>query len=309
MTDTSIGVVGLGLMGGNIATHFLDAGWDVHGFDVSDERVADLETDGLVPAETAAALADEVDVVITSLPTPDVVDTVYLGDDGIAAGAGDGVTAIDMSTIDPNTTRTVAESAPAIDLIDAPVSGGPENCLDGTLVILCGGNRDVYDREYVQEILDSLGRNVYYAGETGAGHTVKLLNNVISMGNLLLSLEVTSMGVAAGVEPEVLNEILPNTGGASNQFRKRFPRVLNRNFEPGFTVDYAKKDIGLAMDTAENEEVPMVLSSLIYQLFTKASAEGHGGEDACSVVKLFEQSTGVPVEADTEVDETFEGYR
>jgi 3-hydroxyisobutyrate dehydrogenase-like beta-hydroxyacid dehydrogenase len=310
MSDLDIGVIGLGLMGSSIATRLHETGHDVTGFDVSDEALESIAEVGVDTADSAASVAASVDVVITSLPTPDVVEDAYLGDAGIDEGAAnnDGLVAIEMSTIDPDTTRSIDDGGDNFELVDAPVSGGPENCDDGTLMIIAGGTESTYESETVQTVLECLGSKVFYAGDVGSGHTVKLLNNVMSMGNLLLSMEIVSLGVAAGVDGDVLHEILPNTGGASNQFRKRFPRVLNRNFEPGFTVDYAKKDIGLAMETAESEEVPMFMGEMVYQMYTRAMAEGLGEEDCCSVVKLFEQSTGVPVEADAEIDETFEGY-
>lgn len=310
MTDIAIGVIGLGLMGSSIAMRLHGSGFDVTGFDVSDDALDAISEKGVATAETAADVASSVDVVITSLPTPEIVESAYLDGNGIAEGAteNDGLIAIEMSTIDPDTTRHVAQAADDIDLVDAPVSGGPENCDEGTLMIIAGGNEETYESDTVRSVLDCLGAKVFYAGDVGSGHTVKLLNNVMSMGNLLLSMEMVSLGVAAGVDGKVLHEILPNTGGASNQFRKRFPRVLNRNFEPGFTVDYAQKDIGLAMDTAEERDVPMFMGELVHQMYTRAAAEGLGSEDCCSVVKLFEKSTGVPVESDGEVDETFEGY-
>lgn len=310
MSDIDIGVIGLGLMGSSIATRLHESGFDVTGFDVDEAARESIRSAGIETEDSASSVATFTDVVITSLPTPDIVEDVYLGENGITDGAveNDDLVAIEMSTIDPDTTRSIAESSPAIDLVDAPVSGGPENCEDGTLMIIAGGDETIYDSETVQSVLNCLGSKVFYAGDVGSGHTVKLLNNVMSMGNLLLSMEIVSLGVAAGVDGDVLHEILPNTGGASNQFRKRFPRVLNRNFEPGFTVDYARKDIGLAMDTAEARDVPMVMGELVHQMYTRATAEGLGGEDCCSVVKLFEGTTGVPVEADEDVDETFDGY-
>lgn len=310
MSNTDIGVIGLGLMGSSIATRLHESAFDVTGYDVSPDALESIAEEDVEIAESAADVAASVDVVITSLPTPDIVEDAYLGEDGIVKGAAenDGLIAIEMSTIDPDTTRAIDDAAEDLDLLDAPVSGGPENCEDGTLMIIAGGDESTYESDTVQSILGCLGAKVFYAGDVGSGHTVKLLNNVMSMGNLLLSMEIVSLGVAAGVDGDVLHEILPNTGGASNQFRKRFPRVLNRNFEPGFTVNYAKKDIGLAMDTAEAREVPMVLSQLVHQMYTRATAEGLGSEDCSSVVKLFEESTGVPVEAEGEVDETFEGY-
>lgn len=310
MVQPTVGVIGLGRMGSGIARRLEESGYAVTGYDADPERAADVTRDGIQRGESAGSVASEVDVVITSLPTSEVVESVYLGADGIDDGAArtDGVVALEMSTIEPETTRHVAAESDAVELLDAPVSGGPSDCRDGSLMTIVGGDEDAYRRDAVRGILECLSERTFYAGDVGAGHTVKLLNNVLSMGNLLLAMEVASLGVAAGVDGEVLNDVLTNTGGASNQLRKRLPRVLNRNFEAGFTVDYARKDTNLALEMGANQEVPLLLSGLVNQLYTKASAEGLGDEDCCSVVKLFEQSTGVPVESETEVDETFDGY-
>ncbi|WP_436348496.1 NAD(P)-dependent oxidoreductase [Natronorubrum sp. FCH18a] len=310
MYTTDVGVIGLGQMGGSIAVRLTEAGFSVTGYDESDETLTRLAEDGIEPGDSPAAVASAADLVITSLPTPSIVESVYLDADGIDDGASrsDGVIALEMSSIEPETTRRIAAESEAVELLDAPVSGGPTNCADGSLMAIVGGDETVFEGETVQGVLESLSERIFYAGDVGSGHTVKLLNNVMSMGNLLLAMEVMSLGVAADVDGEVLYEILSNTGGASNQFRKRLPRVLNRNFEPGFTVDYARKDTGLALEMADNQDVPLALSGLVNQLYTKASAEGLGDEDCCSVVKLFEQSTGATVESESDVDETFTGY-
>lgn len=305
MTPPTVAIVGLGLMGGNMAARLLDHEFTVVGYDVDDDAVAAAESMGVEVAESPAGAAARADVVVTSLPNPDVVEGAYLGEDGIARSD---CIAIEMSTIDPDTTQRIASEAPDLRLLDAPVSGGPESTEEGTLTIICGGPDDVFEREEVGAVFDALGDKVYHTGALGTGHTVKLLNNMLSMGNLMLAMETVALGAEAGVDGEAMLEVLTNAGGSSNQLEKRFPRVLNRNFEPGFSVDYAKKDTGLAVETAGNRDVPMAIGSLVHQLYVRASAEGLGGEDASSVVKLFEQSTGTDVEANREVDESYGGY-
>lgn len=128
------------------------------------------------------------------------------------------------------------------------------------------------------------------------------------MGNLIFSMEAVSLGSERGIDGEVLMEVLSKAGGASNQFVKRIPRVLNRNFEAGFTVDFGKKDVGLALDTAENSQRPIYIGSLVHNLLNEASAHGWGQEDIGAIVKLYEEMRDEIVDADHEVDETFEGY-
>lgn len=310
MSDYRIGIIGLGRMGGNMAENLLGSGYDVAGFDVSDDALAAFEDAGGETAAAPASVVGDVDVLITSLPDPPIVREVYTGTDGILAGDTEGTVAIEMSTIDPETTLAIAEQAAdtGLELLGAPVSGGPSASARGTLTIMAGGDRDVFERETVQTVFDELGAKIYHTGGVDSGHTIKLLNNTMSMGNLLLSMEAVSLGAQRGVDGEVLLEVLSNAGGASNQFTKRFPRVLNRNFDAGFTIDFGRKDVGLALDTAEQMGRPMFIGSLVHNLFSEASAHGWGQEDIGALVKVYEAMQDEIVKADREVDETFEGY-
>jgi 3-hydroxyisobutyrate dehydrogenase-like beta-hydroxyacid dehydrogenase len=295
-------------MGGSAASYLESEGFDVHGHDVSPAAREAAAEHGVTVGETAAAVSDEVDVVVTSLPTPDIVKDVYVGEDGILDGSGDSLAAIEISTIDPDTTEQVASAAAdaGVQFVDAPVSGGPEAASDGTLTMMLGGEEDVLDTPPVEPVIDALANPAYYVGETGAGHTAKLLNNVMSMGNLMLAMEAVAMGVDRGLNGEHLLDVLSNASGSSNQFEKRLPRALNRNFEPGFAVERARKDIGLALEAADRSDHSMPVTSLIHQLYVRAVQEGYGEEDATAVAKLFEGDT--LIESAEQVDEYYEGY-
>lgn len=297
-------------MGGNMALCLLDAGFSVVAYDVVEEAITTITDAGGTQASSPSAVAGEVDVLITSLPNPTVLRDAYLDDDGILAGASEGVIGIDMSTVDPNTSRELSDAATEIGMtmFDAPVEGGPEDCREGSLVILAGADLEAIEGTPAEPVLQALSTTIYEAGGIGNGHTLKLLNNAMSLGNLLLSMEVAALGTKYGVDGETMMNILRNTGGASNAFAKRIPRVLNRNFEPGFSVDYGKKDLRLVLETAHDEDIPMILCGLIYEMYVRASAEGHGGEDVGAVVKLFEQSIGTEVRSEGDIDESFEGY-
>jgi 3-hydroxyisobutyrate dehydrogenase-like beta-hydroxyacid dehydrogenase len=306
----TVGIVGLGLMGGNMATHLLDNGYAVHGCDVDPDKVDSFEADGGVAHDSPADLVSAVSVVITSLPDPAVVEEVYLGETGLLAGDPEDVVALEMSTIDPETTLTIHEglAGTGLDMLGAPVSGGPEGAADGTLTVMVGGDESTFEREAVRTVLDAVGSKVYHTGGVDSGHTVKLLNNTMSMGNLVLAMEAVSLGAARGVDGEVMLEVLSNAGGSSNQLEKRLPRVLNRNFEAGFAVDYAKKDVGLALETAEQMNRPMFVAPLVHAMYTRASAEGRGAEDVSATVKCYEDAQDALVEATEHVDEHYEGY-
>ena len=210
-------------------------------------------------------------------------------------GARPGTILIDTSTVDPETTRAVHAAAVARDVhyLDGPVSGGYREAETGTLVIIVGGERIAFDR--AKAVLGVLGTTVHYAGPSGAGNIVKLVNNVMSMGNMLVAAEAFVLGVKAGMDAGTLFEILRTSAGRSYHFEKRLPNILARNFEPGFTVDLARKDLGLAVDMARSHDVPVPATSLLHQLYNASSALGDGKSDFASIVKLFESWAGIEV--------------
>ena len=300
MSTLTVGVVGLGKMGGNMAKCLLDAGLSVHGHDVAAEARAAFEEYGGVVDANPQAVARASDVTITSLPNSEIVEAVYTGEDGLAADAVDTIF-LEMSTIAPPTTEAIASAVAATpaDLLDAPVTGGPENSRDGTLTGLVGGEQDVFDSEAAQEVLQTLCAEVHYAGSSGSGHAMKLLNNTMSMGNLLLAMETVVLGSRYGIDEERLWEILGNASATSVAFESRMPRVLERDFEAGFSVDFARKDIGLAVEMADDEDYSMLLGNMVHRLYTQASDEGFAEEDVGAVVKMFEQRAEDRVESDS----------
>lgn len=306
---STVGVVGLGRMGSRMSERLLERGFDVVGYDVRGEAVERLRDAGGEGAASAAAVAEAADLVVTSLPTPDIVEDVFCGDDGILAADRRDSTVLETSTSTPDTTRALADVGreEGVQVVDAPVSGGTSGARSGTLTLMVGADEADLDALAV-DVLNALGTNVYYLGEVGTGHTTKLVNNVLTTGNRVLAMEAMTLGVAHGVDAEQLFEVISNASGSSNQFEKRVPRVLNRNFEPTFTVDLSKKDARLALRTADELDYPMTLTSLVHEYYKEASAKGHGEEDACAVVKVFEENADVLVEATTDVDEAFEGY-
>ena len=247
----TIGVVGLGRMGGSMARRLLESGFHVIGYDVSDGAVATLEDAGGEGRASPASVGTDAAVVVTSLPSPEAVETAIAGEDGVLAGGG-GTTVLEASTSDPDTTIALAEVAAeaGVTVVDAPVSGGPGPAAEGGLTFMIGAEAGALDSLTV-EVVEALSAEVHYLGEVGAGHTAKLLNNVMFVGNLLVALEALALGAARGVDQEALFEVVASSSGTSAQFEKRVPRVLNRNFEAGFTVDLTRKD--LALDRGQHD--------------------------------------------------------
>lgn len=283
-----IGFIGLGIMGSRMAGTLSRAGHALTVFDVDREKIAALEALGAARAESPRDLAGKSDVVCSSLPTPATVRSVYLGPDGVLQGARPGTILVDMSTVDPETTREVGRAAAGKDLqyLDAPVSGGYREAESGSLVIIVGGERSAFDA--AREVLAALGSAIHYAGPSGAGNIVKLVNNVMSMGNVLVAAEAFVLGVKAGMDSQTLFDILRTSAGRSFHFERRFPNILARNFAPGFTVDLARKDLGLAVEMARTHEVPVPALSLIHQLYNASSTLGDGPNDFAAIVKVFE---------------------
>lgn len=305
---STIGVIGLGRMGGNMSRRLIDSGFDVIGFDESEAATGRLLDAGGESGNSPAAVAAAANVVLTSLPSPEAVEDVFCSVGGILEG-GDGCTVLETSTSDPDTTLALAELAAEenVRLVDAPVSGGPGPAADGVLTVMVGAEAGSLD-PVAASVVEALSNEVFYLGEVGAGHTVKLVNNAMSMGTLLVTMEALALGVARGLDPETIFDVVSNSSGASAQLAKRAPRVMNRNFEAGFTVGLTRKDLGLALRAADAIDYPMLTGSAVHELYKEACAMGLEDEDACAIVKVFEANTGVPVESAADVDESYGGY-
>ncbi len=297
-SQTKIGFVGMGTMGGPMARRLASGGFAVRGFDVSAERARQAAAAGVALATGPADAARDADVVLSSLPDPATVRRAYLGPDGVLSAIKAGAILIDLSTIDPETWREVAAAARAksVDCLDAPVSGGPLEAGTGKLVFLLGGDAAVLER--ARPVLTALGTELHHIGPLGSGLVVKIVNNMMSIANVAVAAEAMVLGVKAGVEPKRLFEILSTSGGRSHHFLKRFPNVLAGDFTPNFGIGLSRKDIALALAMAGKLEMPVPLASAVRQVYEAAHAQGFGGLDMAGVTRLYEQWTGVAVRGD-----------
>ena len=284
----TLGFIGLGVMGSRMAATLARGGHPLAVHDIDPAKARALAAAGAAVCASSREVAQRSEIVFSSLPLPATVRAVYLGPDGVLDGVRAGTVLVDTSTVDPETSRAVSAAAAArgVQYLDAPVSGGFREAETGALVLIVGGDREAFDR--VREVLALLGPSVHYAGASGAGSVVKLVNNVMSMGNVLVAAEAFVLGVRAGMEPERLFEILRGSAGRSFHFERRFPNILARNFAPGFTVDLARKDLGLAVDMARSHDVPVPATSLLHQLYNACAAMGEGSSDFGAIIKVFE---------------------
>jgi 3-hydroxyisobutyrate dehydrogenase len=292
-----IGFVGLGAMGGNMARRLAGLGFTVAGYDPSAENAKRSGDAGVKIVDSPAVAADGADFVLSSVPDPAAIRRSYLGADGVLTRVRKGMILIDLSTIDPATWREVGAAAAkhGVDCLDAPVSGGPADAGSGKLIFLIGGEASVLER--ARPVLDALGPAINHVGPLGTGLIVKLVNNVMSVCNVVVAAEAMALGVKAGIEPQALFDMLSTSGGRSHHFLKRFPNVLAGDFSPNFSIALSRKDLGLALDMAAELGVPMPAAGAVKQVYEAARAAGLAGEDMAAVTKLYEGWTGAKVRA------------
>ena len=300
-----LGFIGLGVMGGNMCRHILQSGkYQLTVSDIDPGKASEIAALGA----TAASLEDLVrgnKVIAASLPNPAVVRAVFTGPGGVIDWVQPGTIILDLSTVDSDTSKEVAAALEAKGAIyvDTPVSGGKFDSLKGTLTLIIGAREE--ELESVRPLLELLGNSIHFAGTRGAGSTIKLVNNVISMGNTLVAAEAFVLGAKAGVDGGTLFNILQHCGGRSLRMTKRFPTVLKGDFSPRFTVDLAEKDLALAMDLAHKLKVPMLLASLCHDFFLMTSRSGRGGLDATAVVEFLETMADVQVRGEAIVSDKY----
>jgi 3-hydroxyisobutyrate dehydrogenase len=289
-----VGFIGLGNMGGPMATNLIAAGFTVHVFDLSGEACAALAAQGATVAGSAAEAATGRDFLVSMLPAGRHVAGLYLGDEGLLAALGPGTTVLDCSTIDAATARTVGEAAEAaaIGFIDAPVSGGVAAAQAGTLAFMCGGDAAVFER--AQPVLEVMGRASFHAGPAGAGQVAKACNNMLLAIHMLGTCEALAMGERNGLDPQVLSEIMLASSGRnwSLEVYNPWPGVqegspASNEYRPGFMVELMAKDLGLAMDVAETAGIDNRMGQLARDLYAAHLEAGNGARDFSSVLEAY----------------------
>lgn len=295
-----IGFIGIGVMGRPMTLNLLKAGHHVTIFARHPEKaeVQEVLQAGAKQAPSPRAVAMVSDMVITMLPNSPEVEEVVTGEQGILAGARQGLIIIDMSTIAPATSRKLGELAATrgVHFLDAPVSGGSQGAVNGTLTIMVGGEQDIF--EQARPVLEAMGKaeNIFYVGPQGTGEVVKLVNNIL-VGTIAASIaESFVLGVKAGVDVETMAKIIGVSAGASWQLSAQFPlRAFNGSFQPGFMTDLLHKDLGLALELAAEKQTSVPMTALARQLYEMARAAGYGREDYTSLLKVLEGMAGVKV--------------
>jgi 3-hydroxyisobutyrate dehydrogenase len=292
MTDR-IGLIGLGIMGRPMATNLIEAGYPLTVWNRSRPGIDALVSEGAAEAESAAMVARASDVVITIVGDAPDVEHVALGPGGIIEGAHEGLVHIDMTTQSPETTRRIAArlAEAGIEMLDAPVSGGDQGAIQGTLSVMVGGKEEVFER--CRPVFEVLGKKLVHCGASGSGQVVKLCNQVaVSVTNLAVC-EALTLCQRAGVDPERMIEAVGAGAGSSWQLLNLGPKMLARDFAPGFKIEHQQKDLRHALATAAELRAPLPGTSLVHQLFSGLEAEGAGGEGTQALVKAIEKLVGL----------------
>lgn len=292
MQDPTISVIGLGIMGAPMAENLLDAGYTVVGYNRSTEPMEELVDAGGARADTAADAADQGEIVITCLPDSNVVSDVMHAEDGILAGINSGSVLIDMSTIDPTVTENLADELDdhGVSMLDAPISGGEEGAIDGTLSIMVGGDATVL--ESVRPILEILGSQVTHCGPTGAGQVTKACNQIVVANTMAAVSEALLLAEQAGADLEAVVEAI--SGGAAGCWAldHRAPSMIQGDFEPGFFAEYQYKDLRIATAAGEAYGAPMPTTAGTHELYKAAVESGYGRDDNSGVLQVLEDMIG-----------------
>lgn len=297
MSET-VGYVGLGIMGMGMARNLLKAGFPLSVWNRTASKAETLAAEGATARATPAEVAANSDIIVICVSdTPDV-EAVLLGDNGIIHGAKAGSLVIDCSTISPQATQAMAEklAAKGIKMLDAPVSGGSEGAAKGTLSIMVGGAAEDFER--AMPVFQAMGKTITHVGGTGAGQTVKLVNQVLVVGNCLAMCEALLLAQAGGVDLKKTYDAISQGAAGSWMFTNRAPQIINRDWRPGFMVSLQQKDLRLVLDAADQLGVPLPGTSLIFNLYrTIENQLGHEGNHA--LVKALEHLSGIEVGGQT----------
>jgi len=291
-----IAFIGLGHMGAPMALNLVKAGHDLLVYDLAPAAVQTLAQAGAKPAASAAEAVRSAEAVVTMLPASKHVEGLYLGENGLLEHIAAGALVMECSTIAPESARKVAQAAKekGIRMVDAPVSGGTAGAAAGTLTFIVGG--DAADLDAARPYLEKMGKNIFHAGQAGAGQVAKICNNML-LGILMAGTsEALALGAANGLDPKVLSDIIAKSSGRNwaTELYNPWPGVMDhapasKGYAGGFGVDLMLKDLGLAAEAALHTRASVPLGELARNLYSLHSAQGGGGLDFSSILKLYKK--------------------
>jgi len=290
-----IGFIGLGIMGKPMAKNLIKAGYELVVSDINKDAVEELKALGAETAATPAEVVSKTQKVITMLPNSPEVKQVALGEGGLIEGATEGSVLIDMSSIAPLASREIAAALgeKGMEMLDAPVSGGEPKAIEGTIAVMVGGKKEIFDANY--DLMMAMAGSVVYVGEIGAGNTAKLCNQVVVALNIAAVSEALVLAQKAGVSPELVYQAIRGGLAGSTVMDAKAPMMMDRNFKPGFRIDLHIKDLTNVLETSRSVGVPLPLAAQVMEIMQAIKQDGSGVEDHSSIVKFYEKIANIEV--------------
>lgn len=294
----TIGFAGLGLMGKEMSKRLKDGGYTLKIWNRTPENMQGLFDSSVEQCSSPKELAEKTDIVITMVTNSAASEEVSCGKNGILEGAHPGLILVDMSSIEPDTSRAIAEKAKEknIPMLDAPVTGNPRVAKEGRLGIMVGGPEDIF-KECVP-IFEKLGIKIVYAGENGTGTTLKLINNIILGDTIMACAEALVLAAKAGINPQRLIDITSVGGARTGAMETRGHRMINHDFSTHFSASNMYKDLSSAINLAEKYKVTLPSTCISREILRATLAQGKGELDSCIVVTILEEMANVMVNKD-----------
>jgi 2-hydroxy-3-oxopropionate reductase len=291
----TVGFIGLGIMGKPMAKNLLKAGFPLMVYSRSKDSIEDLTKEGAFPALSPKEVAERSDVIITMLPDSPEVRDVILGENGVVHGIRPGTLMIDMSSINPLVTIEIAKilQEKGVKMLDAPVSGGETGAIQGTLAIMIGGDEKGFNA--CIDIFEAMGKTIVRVGDIGAGGFTKLVNQIIVALNIAAVGEAFTLGVKAGLDPQIIYKAIRGGLAGSHVLDAKAPKIFERNFKPGFKIRLHHKDLNNALSAGRDLGVPLPLTSIIQQIIISLMAEGRAEEDHSAIATFFEEIAKVEI--------------
>ncbi len=295
MPEGDIGFVGLGIMGRPMVRNLMKAGYSLTVYDIVGSAVEEMVTEGAASASSAREVAEKAPVVITMVPDSPHSEAAILGEGGVLEGASSGSVVIDMSSIAPGSSQKIAAACEAqgVSFLDAPVSGGEPGAIAGTLAIMVGGKKDVFDAHL--ELLGHMGASIVLCGDYGAGNTTKLANQIIVAVNIEAVGEALTLASKAGLDPNVVFDAIKGGLAGSSVLNAKGPMMIAGDFQPGFRINLHQKDLRNALLTGQELGVPLPVTGLVQQMIGSLVNDGKGDLDHSAIANFIEDMANTKI--------------
>ena len=295
MASRDVGFIGLGIMGKPMVRNLMKADYSVTVYDIVPGSVQEMTEDGAKSAQSSSEVARVNTVIITMVPDSADSEAAILGPGGVLAGASAGATVIDMSSIAPGMSQKIAAACEAkgVNFLDAPVSGGEPGAVAGTLAIMVGGKKNVFESQY--DLLGAMGGSIVLCGDYGAGNTTKLANQIIVAANIEAVSEALVLSKKAGLDPMVVFEAIKGGLAGSAVLNAKAPMMAEGNFKPGFRVKLHQKDLHNALLTGRDLGVPLPVTGLVQQMLGALMNDGKADADHSAIATFLEGMAGTTI--------------